>query len=90
MSLTSRDILFVDEVHRLNRIVEESLYPAMEDFMLDVVSGRGTGAQVLRLPSSATLIGATTRAPSSPAPCATASDSSSAWSSTTSRRWRPS
>ena len=64
MSLTSRDILFVDEVHRLNRIVEESLYPAMEDFMLDVVSGRGTGAQVLRLPLKRfTLIGATTRAP---------------------------
>jgi Holliday junction DNA helicase RuvB len=63
MSLTSRDILFVDEVHRLNRIVEESLYPAMEDFMLDVVSGRGTGAQVLRLPLKRfTLIGATTRA----------------------------
>jgi Holliday junction DNA helicase RuvB len=63
MSLNARDILFVDEVHRLNRIVEESLYPAMEDFMLDVVSGRGTGAQVLRLPLKRfTLIGATTRA----------------------------
>jgi Holliday junction resolvasome RuvABC ATP-dependent DNA helicase subunit len=63
MSLGPRDVLFVDEVHRLNRVVEESLYPAMEDFMLDVVSGRGTGAQVLRLPLKRfTLIGATTRA----------------------------
>ena len=63
MSLSPRDVLFVDEIHRLNRIVEESLYPAMEDFMLDVVSGRGTGAQVLRLPLKRfTLIGATTRA----------------------------
>jgi Holliday junction DNA helicase RuvB len=63
MSLSPRDVLFVDEIHRLNRIVEESLYPAMEDFMLDIVSGRGTGAQVLRLPLKRfTLIGATTRA----------------------------
>ncbi len=63
MNLGTRDVLFVDEVHRLNRVVEESLYPAMEDFMLDIVSGRGTGAQVLRLPLKRfTLIGATTRA----------------------------
>jgi len=63
MNLGPRDILFIDEVHRLNRVVEESLYPAMEDFMLDIVSGRGTGAQVLRLPlKHFTLIGATTRA----------------------------
>ncbi|HEX2034376.1 MAG TPA: Holliday junction branch migration DNA helicase RuvB [Chloroflexota bacterium] len=63
MNLGPRDVLFVDEIHRLNRVVEESLYPAMEDFMLDIVSGRGTGAQVLRLPlKQFTLIGATTRA----------------------------
>jgi Holliday junction DNA helicase RuvB len=62
-SLNSRDVLFIDEIHRLNRIVEESLYPAMEDFTLDIVSGRGTMASVLRLPLKRfTLIGATTRA----------------------------
>ena len=61
--LSTRDVLFIDEIHRLNRIVEESLYPAMEDFMLDIVSGRGTMASVLRLPLKRfTLIGATTRA----------------------------
>ncbi|MBI3971056.1 MAG: Holliday junction branch migration DNA helicase RuvB [Chloroflexi bacterium] len=62
-SLNSRDVLFIDEIHRLNRIVEEALYPAMEDFMFDIVSGRGTMANVLRLPLKRfTLIGATTRA----------------------------
>ena len=61
--LNAREILFVDEIHRLSRIVEESLYPAMEDFMLDIVSGRGAMANVLRLPLKRfTLIGATTRA----------------------------
>lgn len=61
--LGTRDVLFVDEIHRLNRVVEESLYPAMEDFTLDIVSGRGTMASVLRLPLKRfTLIGATTRA----------------------------
>jgi Holliday junction DNA helicase RuvB len=61
--LNTRDVLFIDEIHRLNRIVEESLYPAMEDFMLDIVSGRGAMANVLRLPLRRfTLIGATTRA----------------------------
>ncbi|MGC8474572.1 MAG: AAA family ATPase [Candidatus Dormibacteria bacterium] len=48
-SLGERDILFVDEVHRLQRAVEESLYPAMEDFAFDFVSGKGAGAQTLRL-----------------------------------------
>ena len=58
-----RDVVFVDEIHRLNRLVEESLYPAMEDFVLDIVSGRGAMSSVLRLPLKRfTLIGATTRA----------------------------
>ena len=62
-SVNTRDVLFIDEIHRLNRLVEESLYPAMEDFMFDIVSGRGTMASVLRLPLKRfTLIGATTRA----------------------------
>lgn len=62
-SLSPRDILFIDEIHRLSRVVEESLYPAMEDFRLDIVLGQGPGARVmkLRLPPF-TLIGATTRA----------------------------
>lgn len=55
-------VLFVDEIHRLPRIVEEVLYPAMEDFRLDIVIGKGPGARTLRLPLPRfTLIGATTR-----------------------------
>jgi len=61
-NLTSSDILFIDEVHRLNRTVEEILYPAMEDFALDLIIGKGPGAKSLRLNLPAfTLIGATTR-----------------------------
>jgi holliday junction DNA helicase RuvB len=57
------DVLFVDEVHRLPRSVEEVLYPAMEDFELDVVVGKGPGARSIRLELPAfTLVGATTRA----------------------------
>ncbi len=61
-NLKPGDILFIDEVHRLNRAVEEVLYPAMEDFCLDLVVGKGPGARSirLRLPRF-TLIGATTR-----------------------------
>ncbi len=60
--LAERDILFIDEVHRLQRAVEESLYPAMEEFAFDFVSGKGAGAQTLRLAlQSFTVIGATTR-----------------------------
>jgi Holliday junction DNA helicase RuvB len=56
------DILFIDEIHRLNRTVEEALYPAMEDFRLDIVIGKGPGAQVLELNLPRfTLVGATTR-----------------------------
>ncbi|MGH7612204.1 MAG: Holliday junction branch migration DNA helicase RuvB [Candidatus Dormibacteria bacterium] len=55
------DVLFIDEVHRLQRAVEESLYPAMEEFRFDFVSGKGVGAQALRLPLQRfTVIGATT------------------------------
>jgi Holliday junction DNA helicase RuvB len=62
-SLSPGDILFVDEIHRLNRVVEESLYPALEDFQLDIVLGQGPSARIMkiRLPPF-TLIGATTRA----------------------------
>jgi len=61
-NLHSHDILFIDEIHRLNRAVEEMLYPAMEDFALDIIIGKGPGARSLRLNLPAfTLIGATTR-----------------------------
>lgn len=62
-NLNARDILFVDEIHRLNRVVEESLYPALEDFALDIVVGEGPSARVVKLNLPPfTLIGATTRA----------------------------
>ncbi len=61
-NLRSHDILFIDEIHRLNRAVEEVLYPAMEDFALDIIIGKGPGAKSLRLSlPNFTLIGATTR-----------------------------
>lgn len=61
--LETGDVLFIDEIHRLNKAVEESLYPAMEDFGLDVVIGKGPGARSVRLDLSRfTLIGATTKA----------------------------
>ena len=61
-NLRSQDILFIDEIHRLSRAVEEVLYPAMEDFALDIIIGKGPGARSLRLTLPPfTLIGATTR-----------------------------
>lgn len=61
-SLQPGDVLFIDEIHRLSRPVEEILYPAMEDFALDIVIGKGAGARSVRLElPSFTLIGATTR-----------------------------
>jgi len=61
-SLENGEILFIDEIHRLSRTVEEMLYPAMEDFVLDLVIGKGPGAQTIRLDlPKFTLIGATTR-----------------------------
>lgn len=60
--LQDGDVLFIDEIHRLNRGVEEVLYPAMEDFRLDIVVGKGPSAKALRLTLAPfTLIGATTR-----------------------------
>jgi Holliday junction DNA helicase RuvB len=61
-NLRNQDVLFIDEIHRLNRTVEEMLYPALEDFALDIIIGKGPGAKNLRinLPNF-TLIGATTR-----------------------------
>jgi Holliday junction DNA helicase RuvB len=62
-NLQEGDVLFIDEIHRLNRTVEEVLYPAMEDFALDIVIGKGPGARSVRLDLPPfTLIGATTRA----------------------------
>ena len=61
-ALQERDILFIDEIHRLNRAIEETLYPAMEDFQLDVMLGQGPSARTLRLDLPRfTLVGATTR-----------------------------
>ena len=61
-SLGRGDVLFIDEIHRLSRVVEEVLYPAMEDFALDLVLGKGPGARTVRLQiEHVTVIGATTR-----------------------------
>ena len=62
-NLNPGDILFIDEIHRLNRVVEEILYPAMEDFAIDIIVGKGPSANSIRLDlPKFTLIGATTRA----------------------------
>ena len=62
-NLNEGDVLFVDEIHRLNRQVEEVLYPAMEDFVIDIVIGKDAGARSIRLDlPKFTLVGATTRA----------------------------
>lgn len=62
-SLQENDVLFVDEIHRLNRQVEEVLYPAMEDYAIDIMIGKGAGARSVRLNlPKFTLVGATTRA----------------------------
>jgi len=62
-NLEANDVLFVDEIHRLSPVVEESLYPALEDFELDIMIGEGPGARSLKLPLKPfTLVGATTRA----------------------------
>ena len=60
--LNEGDVLFIDEIHRINRLIEEILYPAMEDFVLDIVIGKGADAKSIRLDlPHFTLIGATTR-----------------------------
>lgn len=62
-NLENRDVLFIDEIHRLNRVVEEVLYPAMEDFKLDLIIGQGPSARTVKLDIPRfTLVGATTRA----------------------------
>ena len=61
-NLHEREVLFIDEIHRLNRVVEEILYPAMEDFQLDIIIGQGPGARSIKLDLPYfTLVGATTR-----------------------------
>ena len=62
-NLQEGDVLFVDEIHRLNRQVEEVLYPAMEDYVIDIMIGKGATARAIRLDlPKFTLVGATTRA----------------------------
>ncbi|MDR1104207.1 MAG: Holliday junction branch migration DNA helicase RuvB, partial [Endomicrobium sp.] len=62
-NLSEGDIFFIDEIHRINHLVEESLYPVMEDFELDIIIGQGPSAKTIKLPVPRfTLIGATTRA----------------------------
>ena len=69
VALQERDILFIDEIHRLNRLAEEILYPAMEDFSLDITVGKGQTARIRRLPLKRfTLIGATTKSGSLSSP----------------------
>jgi len=62
-NLQAREVLFIDEIHRMSPVIEEILYPAMEDFELDIVIGQGPGARSVKVPLQPfTLIGATTRA----------------------------
>ena len=62
-NLNKREVLFIDEIHRLNRVVEEYLYPAMEDFALEIMIDKGPSARSVHLPlKNFTLVGATTRA----------------------------
>jgi Holliday junction DNA helicase RuvB len=62
LNLTTRDVFFIDEIHRLSTVVEESLYPALEDFRFDAVLGKGVGASAATLPlPHFTCVGATTR-----------------------------
>jgi len=68
-NLSEGDILFIDEIHRLNKLIEEVLYPAMEEFKLDLIIGKGQGARTLRLDLPRfTLIGATTKVASLSSP----------------------
>ena len=61
-NLSEGDVLFIDEIHRLNKVVEETLYPAMEDFALDIIIGKGPSARTLRMDLPRfTIIGATTK-----------------------------
>jgi len=61
-NLNAGDVLFIDEIHRLNKVVEEILYPAMEDYALDIIIGKGPSARTVRLDLARfTIIGATTK-----------------------------
>lgn len=87
-NLSPGDVLFIDEVHRLPRTVEEILYPAMEDFALDIITGKGQMAASYHLPLPRfTLVGATTRAGQLSAPCGIGSAWCCGWSCTPPRSW---
>ncbi len=82
-NLQEGDVLFIDEIHRLNPAIEEVLYPAMEDYQLDIMIGQGTAARSIKLDlPKFTLVGATTRAGLITAPSGAASASSSISTST--------
>ena len=85
-NLQPRDVLFIDEIHRLTPAVEEILYPAMEDFQLDLMIGEGPAARSVRIDLPPfTLVGATTRSGLMTRRCASASAFRCAWSSTSRR-----
>ncbi len=86
-NLRANDILFIDEIHRLNRAVEEVLYPAMEDYALDIVIGKGPSARSVRLKlPPITIIGATTRLALMTAPLRARFGATCAWTFIRSRR----
>ena len=83
-SLGEHEVLFIDEIHRMSPAIEEMLYPAMEDYELDIIIGQGPGARSIKVPlQKFTLIGATTRAGLLTARCGRASASSTGSTSTT-------
>ncbi len=87
-NLQPRDVLFVDEIHRLSPVVEEVLYPAMEDYQLDIMIGEGPAARSIKLNLPPfTLVGATTRAGLLTSPLRDRSGSCSGSSSMTFRTW---
>jgi len=86
-ALDERDVLFIDEIHRLSRPVEERLYSAMEDFALDLIIGKGPSARSVRLPLKPfTVVGATTRVGALTAPLRDRFGRSIAWPSMRTRR----
>lgn len=90
-NLNPGDVLFIDEIHRLPRSVEEILYPAMEDFALDIITGKGQMAASYHLPLPRfTLVGATREPASFLRRCATVSAWCCVWSSTSRRSLRKS
>ena len=90
-NLNENDVLFIDEIHRLNRSVEEVLYPAMEDYALDIIIGKGPAARSIRLDlPKFTLIGATTRAGQLSSPLRDRFGVSCGWSFIPPRSCRPS